>query len=651
MRSVSVFSWIDKWRRIARTMRVPQPVRAQIAILASIAVADILIRTADLPNPAAVTLLGVVTASFLDGIRGGVVGTVITFVYAMLWFWPVSGYTDEWRLGTILISGMAMSLLVGGLRHRFEVLLRRQVELEKENEHAAERERFVDDLRRSEERNRAFFELAGAGFAEVDAITGQFLRVNRKLAELTGYTQEELLAGRTFLDITHPDDRPLAQHQYDQAKKTGESYEAEKRYVLKSGEVKWVRTSIRAVRNDRGEPEFSAGIIIDVTETHQARQALIDANATLRRLVDSNIVGIATSRADGTIDEANDAYLSMLGYTREEFLTGRINWREITPPEFLPIDERAVAEASERGACRPYEKEYIRKDGSRVPVLVGFATVPTSKVQYIAFVIDLMQQKAAEVRERAARAEAERANRAKDEFLAVISHELRTPMTSILGWATILAAGTDPATAREGIGLLGESARLQARLIDDLLDFSRAVAGKLVIHAEELDLSALVHGAAANFRPVAAERAIRFTIDTPPEPMIVRGDQQRLHQVVWNLLSNAVKFTPREGSIEVVLQRTAGEATLRVSDSGRGISAKFLPHVFDWFAQEDLSTTREFGGLGLGLAVVRHIVRIHGGKIEAFSEGPNRGAAFVVRLPIAMGERTAEIKPAIALEE
>ena len=632
-------------------MRVPQPVRAQIAIIASIAVADILVRTADLPNPAAVTLLGVVTASFLDGIRGGLVGTFITFIYAILWFWPVAGHADDWRLGTILVSGIVMSLLVGGLRRRFEVLLRRKVELEKENEYAAERERYVDDLRRSEERNRAFFELAGAGFAEVDANTGRFMRVNPKLAELTGYTQEELLGGRTFLDITHPDDRSLAQHQYDQATKTGDSYEAEKRYVLKSGEVKWVRTSIRAVRNARGEPEFSAGIIIDVTETQQARQALIDTNATLRRLVDSNIVGIAMSRADGTIDEANDAFLSMLGYSREEFVAGRINWREITPSEFLPLDERAGAEANERGACKPYEKEYIRKDGSQVPVLIGFATVPVSKVQYIAFAIDLTQQKAAEVREREARAEAERANRAKDEFLAVISHELRTPMTSILGWASILAAGTDPATAREGIGLLEESARLQARLIDDLLDFSRAVAGKLVIHAEDLDLSALVHRAAANFRPVAVERGIRFTVDTPPDRMIVRGDEQRLYQVIWNLLSNAMKFTPREGSIEVVLQRTASEAALRVSDSGRGISAKFLPHVFDWFAQEDPSTTREFGGLGLGLAVVRHIVGIHGGKIEVFSEGPNRGAAFVVRLPIATGERIAEVAPAIALEE
>jgi PAS domain S-box-containing protein len=615
-------------------MRISQQVRAQIAMLAAIAIADAMVRLVHLPNPAAVTLLGVVTAAFMDGARGGLTGTAISFIYSLYRFWPLATEDQQWRAGTILVSGVVMALLVGKLRRRSDLILRQAVELEKEKQYSAERERHVADLRQSEERNRAFFELAGAGFAEVDANTGRFIRVNRKLEEITGYTAEELLV-RTFLDITHPDDRHISRRQYEEAGLSGNSFEAEKRYLRKSGEVRWVRKSIRLVRDAAGQPSFSSGIIIDVSDTHAANQALVDANARLRRLVDSNIVGVVIGRPDGVIEEANDAYLAMLGYSREEWLAGRIDWRSITPAEYLPMEGQAIAEASERGACTPYEKEYVRRDGSRIPVLIGFATIPEPQSKYIAFVIDLTDQKAAEAREHTARAEAERANRAKDEFLAVVSHELRTPMTSILGWATMLENGVDSATTREGLRLLAESARLEARLIDDLLDFSRAVSGKLAIHSEELDLSVVALGTAANIRPLTGARGIQFSVDTPPQPVIVRGDEQRLYQVVWNLLTNGVKFTPRGGRVDLALECSDGEARLSVSDSGRGISPAFLPHVFDWFAQEDPSTTREAGGLGLGLAIVRYIVGIHGGRVEAFSEGPGRGARFVVHLQLA----------------
>lgn len=601
----------------------------------AIAAADVLIRTVGLPNPAAVTLLGVVAAAFVGGTTAGLIGAVLAFASAVVWFYPVATHEDQWRTATILVSGVLMALLVGILRRRSDILLRQQVGFEKERQHAAERERYLEDLRRSEQRNRAFFELAGAGFAEVDAATGRYVRVNNALCELTGYAEEELLT-KTFLDITHPDDRERCGDEYRDAKAVpGTAYETDKRYVCKDGQVKWVHTSIRVVHDSSGSPAISAGIIIDTTRAELAKQALLEANAKLRRLVDSNIIGVIVANFDGTLVEVNDAFLAVIGYSREDVFNGLLPWREITPTEHLPLDEQALREAKERGACTPYEKEYIRKDGTRVPVLIGFAIVEHSPEQYIAFVLDLTQQKAAEAREHAARAEAERANRAKDEFLAVVSHELRTPMTSIVGWSTMLQGSSiDEATRATGWRLLLDAVRLEARLIDDLLDFSRAASGKLLIEAVDLDLRGTVQAALGSQRIAAEARNLEVAVNLSPQPVIVRGDEQRLYQVAANVISNAIKFTAQGGRIEIEVARSDGEALFRVRDSGRGIKPEFLPHVFDWFAQEDASSTRETGGLGLGLAIVRHIVGIHGGRVDAFSEGPDRGSEFVVHLPL-----------------
>ena len=245
----------------------------------------------------------------------------------------------------------------------------------------------------------------------------------------------------------------------------------------------------------------------------------------------------------------------------------------------------------------------------------------------------------------AARGEAETANRLKDEFLALVSHELRTPLNSVLGWASLLGGGQlDPARAAQAIATIERNAKVLARIIDDLLDMSRIIGGTVRIDATPVDLVAVVHGALDEIHLAAAAKGLQVTVIAPTTPDPVAGEAIRLQQVVVNLLSNAVKFTPPGGHIEVRLFSGDSEAVIQVSDTGIGIAPEFLPQTFGRFTQADTSTTRQHGGLGLGLAIVRALVERHGGTVQAASEGPGRGATFTVRRP-TLGSRRGGAEP------
>ena len=240
-------------------------------------------------------------------------------------------------------------------------------------------------------------------------------------------------------------------------------------------------------------------------------------------------------------------------------------------------------------------------------------------------------------RAQAARAEAEAANRAKDEFLAVLSHELRTPMNAILGWARILSsAELDPETSSRAVHAILRGALNQMQLIDDLLDVSRITEGKLNLDLGHVALDVVVEAAVESVRPLAVAKDLQLqTALRSPSPPIVLGDSQRLQQVVGNLLANAIKFTDAGGRIAVCVVADETSAVVTVADTGKGIAPALLPHVFDRFRQADTSTTRAHAGLGLGLAIVRHLVQLHGGTVRAESDGEGRGATFVVELPLA----------------
>jgi signal transduction histidine kinase/ActR/RegA family two-component response regulator len=238
-------------------------------------------------------------------------------------------------------------------------------------------------------------------------------------------------------------------------------------------------------------------------------------------------------------------------------------------------------------------------------------------------------------RERSARAEVEAANRAKDEFLAVLSHELRTPLQPILGWVKLLRHGTiDSATLDRGLETIERNARTQAQIVEDLLDVSRVIVGKLRLETRPVSVRSVVDAAVDAVRAAADQKSITIDTFVPPRSPVVNGDPHRLQQIFWNLLSNAVAFTPEGGRVSVTLECTDRHAVMKMKDSGIGIAPNFLPQIFERFRQADSTSTRRHGGLGLGLAIVRHLVELHGGEVRAASDGEGRGSTFTITLPL-----------------
>ena len=352
-------------------------------------------------------------------------------------------------------------------------------------------------------------------------------------------------------------------------------------------------------------------------------------------------MGITLARGGRTL-YANRAYLQLFGYADPSAVLGQSLLNQIAPECRDEIADHV--RRRERGEAVPnsYETVGLRQDGTTFPFRVDVARVQLEDgAANLAFFTDVAEHRKAErelsqalARERAARAEAEAANRMKDEFLATLSHELRTPLTAMLGWARLLRGGElDADTAARAVETIESNARLQAQLIEDLLDVSRIILGKLPLGVRPVELALVIEAALDAVRPAAAAKSIRLLRVLDPAAGLVSGDPDRLQQVVWNLLSNAVKFTSSQGQVEIRLERMGRFAQITVKDTGKGISADFLPFVFDRFRQADSSSTRVHGGLGLGLALVRHLVDLHGGSVQAASAGEGKGATFCVQLP------------------
>jgi PAS domain S-box-containing protein len=409
-------------------------------------------------------------------------------------------------------------------------------------------------------------------------------------------------------------------------------------YVLLSGLViSFVLFSVA-----RSQAQARAAAERAALELLESEEALRLSESRLRRLVDANIIGIVIGDFQDNIIEANDAFLSIIGYTREDLRAGAVKWAHLTPPEYRCLDIQALAEIKLRGAHPPVEKEFIRKDGTRVPVLLGTAYLPDSQDLAVSFFLDLTERKRAEeeraellAREREARAEAERASHAKDEFVATLSHELRTPLNAILGWAHLLRSGNlKGEKAAHALETIERNAKAQAQMVDDILDISRIIQGRMRLEVRSVELTSVINAAIDAVRPAAEAKKLELRTHLDPSASLVSGDPDRLQQVIWNLLANAVKFTPSGGQVEVRLERADPHAQISVRDTGSGISPDFLPHVFDRFRQADSSSTRPYGGLGLGLSIVRHLVELQGGAVTAASDGVGRGATFTVHLPL-----------------
>jgi PAS domain S-box-containing protein len=379
-------------------------------------------------------------------------------------------------------------------------------------------------------------------------------------------------------------------------------------------------------------------------------EALHRGRRQMDALLDHALDAVIVADREGRILTWNPRAEQLFGWSREEVL-GHMLADTIVPPPLREAHRRGIEKylATGEGPVlnRLLELPARRRDGTEFPVELAITPVRLgSGIIFSAFLRDISERKRVEAdratllaREQRARTEAETANRAKDEFLTVLSHELRTPLNAVYGWARMLRTQQlDEAASARALDAIDRNANAQVQLIDDLLDVSRVITGKMRLDVRPVDLAAVVDAALDAVRPAAAAKEIRLQSVLDPRAGPLTGDPNRLQQVVWNLLINAVKFTPRGGRIQVHLQRVDSHVEVVVSDTGQGIAPSVLPFVFDRFRQADSSSTRAYSGLGLGLALVKHLVELHGGSVVAHSAGEGQGATFIVKLPLTIAE-------------
>ena len=371
----------------------------------------------------------------------------------------------------------------------------------------------------------------------------------------------------------------------------------------------------------------------------------------LQAIIESADDAIISKTLDGTLTSWNKSAEQIFGYTADEAVGQSVL---MLIPEHLRGEESMILSKIRAGErVEHYQTQRRAKGGRLIDVSLTVSPIKDESGKVIGaskILRDVTLQKRIEAerdallsREKEAREQAEMASRAKDEFLGLLSHELRTPLNSILGWTRILSThNLDETAAAQALETIDRNAKLQARLIDDMLDVSRIISGKLRLDAQPVDLTSVINASVETLRPAAEAKHIRLYVTLDFGTGNVLGDPMRLQQVVWNLVSNAVKFVPREGSVRVSLRRVNSHLEIQVSDSGPGIDEEFLPHVFERFRQADSTPNKKYAGLGLGLSIVRHLVELHGGTVQASNSGDGDGAVFTVRLPVMAVSRSIE---------
>jgi len=404
-------------------------------------------------------------------------------------------------------------------------------------------------------------------------------------------------------------------------------------YVREHDKVRGLNAGADAYMTHPAEPELLVATVHALVRARTAEEGMRRSEARLRAVFDHAFSGICLLDDRGRVVEANRAMSAMLGRPPEQLLGCNV-------AEFVLTGwATQVAKVLTEGHGTVSEFPLLRPDGTVVHTEWSLSTevepgLNMAVVTDVSERVALAQQREQLIeREQAARVAAERVSRSKDEFIAVLSHELRTPLNAIMGWVHVLKRLTLPPEVARGMAALERNARMQTRLIADLLDVSRMDVGKLRLELEVMDAAEVVGTAVAALSPVAEDKGVqlRYEHDEALGPMV--ADAARLQQIVWNLVSNAIKFTDADHLVEVRLTGDVDSITLQVRDEGQGIKPDFLPYLFDRFSQSDSARTRHHGGLGLGLSIVKHLAELHGGRVAAHSEGPGRGAAFTVVLP------------------
>lgn len=571
----------------------------------------------------------IVLCAWMAGLRSGLLATFLAalvcwyFIIPPRFSFQIVDPSTVPQLLVFCFGGTLISLLAESL-HR----ARARAEAS-EAKHFEEGERF-----------RVTLSSIGDAVIATDA-AGRVTFINPVAELLTGWTMQNAI-GRsieTVFCVVNEQTRQSAANPALRAMTEGAIVGLENHTVLIAA------TGVETPVDDSGAPiKNTAGVIVgailifrDISE----RRRVEKERALLAGIVESSEDAIIAKTPDGAIESWNAAAERLFGYSAEEAIGRPLT---MIVPSANIAEEELMQERLEAGQrVEHYETVRLARDGRFIPVALTVSPIRDRSGRLIGasnITRDISAQKRVEEQraellqlEQAARSDAEAANRAKDEFLATISHELRTPLTSILGWARLLRLDKlDTASTAHAISTIERNAKVQAQIIDDLLDVSGIVSGKLRLALKPVDMAEILSSVMETIQPVAENKSIQLATIVAGS-VFVNGDATRLQQIVWNLLANAVKFTPKGGSVAVRLERRDGEALLEVRDTGKGISPQFLPHVFERFKQADNTSTRQHGGLGLGLAIVRQLVEMHGGAILADSDGDGQGATFTLRLP------------------
>jgi PAS domain S-box-containing protein len=518
-----------------------------------------------------------------------------------------------------------------------------------------------EHLRQSEERFRLLVDSVRDYAIFMLDPSGRVLTWNTGAERIKGYRADEIIG--SHFSRFYPQEalaRNLPAHELEVATRVG-AFEDEGWRVRKDGSLFWANVVITAMRDASGELVGFAKVTRDLTQRRHHEEELRQSEERFRLMVEG-VADYAIFMLDvnGKVASWNLGAQRIKGYAADEIIGQHFStfYPQEARESGWPEHELQTATTVGRFVDEGWR---VRKDGTTFwanvtitalrdddGTLVGFAklTRDLTESKRVEAIEERSQQREQILdAERSARMAAQRATRIKDEFLATLSHELRTPLSAILGWTQLLmkkGAESSQLDQQRAIEVIDRNARAQVQLIDDLLDLSRIVTGKVRLDLKQVSMHDVVQAAIDSAAPTAIAKGIHLVALMEPAHAAISGDSHRLQQVAWNLLSNAIKFTPKGGHVQVLLQRVNSHIELSVSDDGVGIPVAYLPHVFDRFSQRDSSATRVHGGLGLGLAICKQLVELHGGTIRAASEGEGQGASFFVELPISIVQAEEE---------
>ncbi len=445
-----------------------------------------------------------------------------------------------------------------------------------------------------------------------------------------------------FYSILHPDDRERTRTAVEACVNDGNLFDVEYRTVSLSGQQRWIRATGRTIYDQDSQPICFDGTTQDITQRKASEAELKETQERFQAMANSIPQLAWMANADGFLFWYNQRWFDYTGAKAED-MEGW-GWQVVHDPAELPRVIQTWRHSLSTGT--PWEDTFpLRRWDGEFRWHLSRAMPYRDATNQIKFWFgtntDITEQRRrADERqqqlesEQQARREAERVGRMKDEFLATLSHELRTPLNAIFGWTQLMKMpDADACVMAEGIEVIDRNVRVQTELIEDLLDMSRIISGKVRLEIQPIDILDVVKAAVSSVQPTASAKGVHVQYLADVQRQLVGGDAGRLQQVLWNLLTNSLKFTPRGGDVQVRVGRNGGNVEISVTDSGQGIDPAFIPHIFERFSQADGSTTRKHGGLGLGLSIVKTLVEMHGGTIQAISGGAGRGATFTITIP------------------